>query len=110
MLCGKMLYESLGDLPRPWERLRLTGGCSRAFLPPSPGDPSEVPFGRYVRAAFQLQRIFPDPPRAGTAPLTPNLGQKGAQERLAGGIFGKTSKQPSPIRDSTEVVKMKRIP
>ena len=105
-----MLYESLGDLPRPWEWLRLTGGCSQAFLPSNPSDPSEVPFGRYEHTALQLQRIFPDTPRAGTAPLTPNLGRKCAQERLAGGIFGKTSKQPSPIRDSTEVVKMKRIP
>ena len=110
MLCGKMLYESLGDLPRLWERLRLTGGCSRAFLPPSPGDPSEVPFGRYVRAAFQLQRIFPDPWRAPAAPLTLTLGRKPAQERLAGDISRCGSKQPSPIRDSTEVVKMKRIP
>ena len=105
-----MLYESLGDLPKPRERVRLPGACWRRLLPPSPGDQSEVPFGRYILTAFPLQRIFPDPPRAGTAPLTPNLGQKGAQERLAGGIFGKTSKQPSPIRDSTEVVKMKRIP
>ena len=105
-----MLYESLGDLPRLWERLRLTGGCSRAFLPPSPGDPSEVPFGRYVRAAFQLQRIFPDPWRAGTAPLTPTLAQKAAQERLAGDISRCGSNYPWPIRDSTEVAKMKRNP
>ena len=105
-----MLYESLGDLPRPWERLRLTGGCSRAFLPPTPGDPSEVPFGRYVLPAFPLQRIFPDPPRAGTAPLTPTLGRKPAQKWLAGGIFGKTSKQPSPIPDMSEVAKMKKNP
>ena len=49
-----MLYESLGDLPKPEERLRLTGGCSRALLPASPGHPSGDPFSRYVRATFQL--------------------------------------------------------
>ena len=105
-----MLYESLGDLPRPLERLRLTGGCWRAFLPPSPGDPSEVPFGRYEHTAFQLQRIFPDPWRAPAAPLTPTLAQKAAQERLAGDISRCGSKQPSPIPDMSEVAKMKRNP
>ena len=105
-----MLYESLGDLPKPGERLRLTGRCSRAFLPASPGDPSDDPFGRYVRAAFQLQRIFPDTPRAGTGPLTPTLGQKAARERLAGDISRCGSKNGSPTVDSTEVVKMKRNP
>ena len=110
MLCGKMLYESLGDLPRPLERLRLPGACWQALLPASPGDPSGDPFGRYVRTAFQLQRIFPDTPRAGTAPLTPTVAQKAAQERLAGDISRCGSKQPSPIRDSTEVAKMKRNP
>ena len=99
-----MLYESLGDLPRPWERLRLTGGCSRAFLPPSPGDPSEVPFGRYVAPAFQLQIIFLDVACAPLGPLTPTLGRKPAQERLAGDISRCGSKQPLPIIDSTEVV------
>ena len=110
MLCGEMLYESLGDLPRPEERLRLTGGCSRALLPARPGHPSGDPFGRYVPATFQLPRIFPDPPRAGTAPLTPTVAQKAAQERLAGDISRYGSKQPSPIPDSTEVAKMKRNP
>ena len=110
MLCGKMLYESLGDLPRAGQRLWLTGGCWRGLLPASPGHPSGDPFGRYVRAAFQLQRIFPDTPRAGTAPLTPTLAQKAAQERLAGDISRCGSKQPSPIPDSTEVAKMKRNP
>ena len=110
MLCGEMLYESLGHLPKPGERLRLTGGCSRALLPASPGHPSGDPFGRYVPATFQLPRIFPDPPRAGTAPLTPTVAQKAAQERLAGDISRYGSKQPSPIVDSTEVAKMKRNP
>ena len=105
-----MLYESLGVFPKPRERLRLTGGCWQALLPASPGDPSEVPFGRYITPAIQLQRIFPDPWRAPAAPLTPTLAQKAAQDRLAGDISRCGSKQPSPIIDSTEVVKMKRIP
>ena len=105
-----MLYESLGDLPRPRKRLRLTGGCSRTLLPASPADSSEVPFGRYVRAAFQLQRIFPDTPRAGTAPLTFNLAQKAAQERLAGDISCYGSKYEPRPPDSTEVAKMKINP
>ena len=105
-----MLYESLGDLPKPRERVRLPGACWRRLLPPSPGDQSEVPFGRYILTAFPLQRIFPDPPRAGTAPLTPTVAQKAAQERLAGDISRYGSNLPSPIRDSTEVAKMKRNP
>ena len=110
MLCGEMLYESLGDLPEPGERLWLASGCSRALLPASPDDPSGDPFGRYVRATFQLPRIFPDPPRAGTAPLTPTVAQKAAQERLAGDISRNGSKQPSPIPNTSEVAKMKRNP
>ena len=105
-----MLYESLGDLPKPGERLRLPAGCSRGLLPASPDDPSGDPFGRYVRTTFQLPRIFPDPPRAGTAPLTPTVARKAAQERLAGDILRYGSKQSSPIPDSTEVAKMKRNP
>ena len=81
-----MLYESLGDLRKPRERVRLPGACWRRLLPPSPGDQSEVPFGRYILTAFPLQRIFPDPWRAPAAPLTPNLGSKCAQERLAGDV------------------------
>ena len=110
MLCGEMLYESLGDLPKPGERLWLASGCSRALLPASPDDPSGDPFGRYVRATFQLPRIFPDPPRAGTAPLTPTVARKAAQERLAGDISRYGSKQPSPIPNTSEVAQMKRIP
>ena len=105
-----MLYESLGDLPKPWERLRLTGGCWRALLPASPGDPSGDPFGRQTRPAFPLQRIFPDTPRAGTGPLTPTLARKAAQERLAGDISRYGSKYGSPTVDMTEVAKMKRNP
>ena len=94
-----MLYESLGELPRPGERLRLTGGCWRALLPASPGDPSGDPCGRYVRAAFQLQRIFPDTPRAGTGPLIPTLARRAAQERLAGGtVRGQTLTPHFPFR------------
>ena len=81
-----MLYESLGHLPKPGERLRLTGGCSRALLPASPADPSGDPFGRYVTAAVSLQGIFPDPWCAPLGPLTPNRGQKRGPEQLAGDI------------------------
>ena len=108
MLYGEMLYESLSDLPKPGERLRLTGGCSRGLLPASPGHPSGDPFDRYVRTTFQLPRIFPDPPRAGTAPLTPTVARKAAQERLAGDISRYGSKQPSPTVNTSEVAKMKR--
>ena len=73
-----MLYESLEDLPKPRERLRLTGGCWQALLPASPGDPSEVPFGRYITPAIQLQRIFLDLACAPLGPLTPTLAQKSA--------------------------------
>ena len=105
-----MLYESLGHLPKPGERLRLTGGCSRALLPASPGHPSGDPFGRYVTAAVSLQGIFPDPWCAPLGPLTPNLGQKRGREQLAGDISRYGSEQGSPIIDSTEVAKMKRNP
>ena len=105
-----MLYESLGDLPKPRQRVRLPGACWRRLLPPSPGDQSEVPFGRYILTAFPLQRIFPDPPRAPAAPLTPTLAQKAAQERLAGDISRYGSKYGPRPRDSTEVAKMKRNP
>ena len=110
MLCGEMLYESCGWSPRAPERLWLASGCSRALLPASPDDPSGDPFGRYVPATFQLPRIFPDPPRAGTAPLTPTVARKAAQERLAGDISRYGSEQGSPITDMTEVAKMKRNP
>ena len=105
-----MLYESLGELPGPLERLWLTGGCWRALLPASPGDPSGDPFGRQTPPAFPLQRIFLDPWRAPAAPLTPTVAQKPAQRRLAGGISRYGSKYGSPIVDMTEVVKMKRNP
>ena len=105
-----MLYESLGDLPKPEERLWLASGCSRALLPASPDDPSGDTFGRYVPATFQLPRIFPDPPRAGTAPLTPTVARKAAQERLAGDISRYGSEQGSPITDMTEVSQMRRNP
>ena len=59
---------------------------------------------------FSLQRIFPDLACAPLGPLTPNLGQKCAQERLAGGIFEKPSNLEPPMANSTEVTKMKRIP
>ena len=105
-----MLYESLGDVPTPLERLRLTGGCWRALLPASPGDPSGDPFGRQTPPAFPLQSIFLDLPRARGAPLTPTLGQKCGWERLAGGISRYGSKNGPPTVDSTEVAKMKRNP
>ena len=105
-----MLYESLDDLPKPGGWLRLTGGCSRGLLPASPDDPSGDPFGRYVSATFPLQGIFPDPPRAGTAPLIPTVACKAAQERLAGDISRYGSKHPSPIINMSEVAKMKRNP
>ena len=103
-----MLYESLGDLPKPEERLRLTGGCWQALLPASPGDPSGDPFGRQVTAAFSLQGIFPDTPRAGTGSLTPTVAQKPAQRRLAGDMSRYGSKYGSPMANSTEVAQMKR--
>ena len=105
-----MLYESLGDLPRPGERLRLTGGCWRALLPASPGDPSGAPFGRHVVAGISLQRIFPDLPYARLDPLTPTLARKCAQERLAGDISRYASKNGSPMANMSEVAKMKRNP
>ena len=105
-----MLYESLGDLPGSPERLRLTGGCWRALLPPSPGDPSGDPFGRQTPPAFPLQRIFPDPWRAPAAPLTPTVARKPAQRRLAGDISRYGSKYGPRLVDSTEVAKMKRNP
>ncbi len=88
-----MLYESLGDLPKPEERLRLTGGCSRALLPASPADPSGDPFGRHVAPAFSLQRIFPDLPCAPLGPLMPTLARKCAREQLAGDISRYASKK-----------------
>ena len=105
-----MLYESLGDLLKPLERLRLTGGCSQALLPPSPGDPSGDPLERQTLPAFPLQRIFLDLPWARLGPLTPTLGQKRAREQLAGDIFRYGSKYGPPTVDRTEVAKMKRIP
>ena len=105
-----MLYESLGDLPKPWERLWLTGGCWRALLPASPGDPSEVPFRRYILPAFPLQRIFLDLWCAPLAPLTPTVARKAAQRRLAGDISRYGSKYGSPMANMSEVAKMKRNP
>ena len=61
-----MLYESLEDSPGPGERPRLTGGCWRALLPASPGDPSEVPFGRYV-AHLNLTVFAPPNPEGAAA-------------------------------------------
>ena len=105
-----MLYESLGDLPKPGERLRLTGGCSRALLPASPADPSGDPFGRYIAPAFPLQGIFPDPWRARAGPLMPKGGRKCCHSWLAGGISRYGSKYGPPRVNSTEVAKMKRDP
>ena len=99
-----MLYESLGVLPKLGERLRLTGGCWRALLPLSPGEPSGDPFARYFMAAFSLQRIFPDFPYARPGPLTPTVGQKSGREQLAGDILDYGSKHGPTTPDSTEVV------
>ena len=105
-----MLYESLGDLPKPGERLRLTGGCSRALLPASPADPSGDPFARYIPRAFPLQGIFPDPWCARAGPLMPKVGRKCCHSWLAGGIFSYGSKYGPRLVDSTEVANMKRTP
>ena len=65
----RVTWLSLGPL---W----LDRGCSKPLWDPSPGDPSDGSFGKYVRAAFSLQGIFPAMPYARLGPWTPTLARK----------------------------------
>ena len=106
----EMLYESCACPGECLGAPLVSRGCFPGVLRTSPVSAIRAAMRRCILQAFSSQRIFPAMPCARLGPLRSAVARKGLHSKLAGGIFEHSSKNRSPITDSTEVAPTKRNP